>query len=61
VLLSSPHEEIQAQVAMVLQNLSKNVDNRYRMVEEGCLPPLIALLWSFNEDVQVRTSDTVVM
>jgi hypothetical protein len=58
-LLSSPHEEVQAQACMVLQNLSKSSDCRHMIVQQGGIPPLIALLWSFNEHVQEHSAGIV--
>ena len=58
-LLSSPHEEVQAQACMVLQNLSKSADCRHLIVQQGGIPPLIALLWSFNEHVQEHSAGIV--
>jgi hypothetical protein len=58
-LLSSPHEEVQAQACMVLQNLSKSSDCRHLIVQQGGIPPLIALLWSFNEHVQEHSAGIV--
>jgi hypothetical protein len=44
---------------MVLQNLSKSSDCRHLIVQQGGIPPLIALLWSFNEHVQEHSAGIV--
>jgi hypothetical protein len=44
---------------MVLQNLSKSSDCRHVIVQQGGIPPLIALLWSFNEHVQEHSAGIV--
>jgi hypothetical protein len=44
---------------MVLQNLSKSSDYRHLIVQQGGIPPLIALLWSFYEHLQEHSAGIV--
>ncbi len=41
---------------MALRNLSVNPDNESKMVEEGGLPPLLAMLRSDDEVIQLQAA-----
>lgn len=46
-LLRSPNEGVQEQAAIAIRNLSVDSENELKIMEEGGIPPLLALLRCF--------------
>ena len=55
-LLKSSDRTVQANVAMVLQNISGNDDVRRAIIAAGAIPDLVALLKTDDTDIQSRCS-----
>ena len=59
-LLSSPVDDIQARVAIVISDLaSNNEQNQVNLAEQGAVPALVNLLESEVEDVLLNTINAI--